>query len=152
MVTAVSSYGIHVPPSGNGYVRTGLCRADEFETDAPALLRFVPVVADDAEGTDFCCVGHVRTDAEAFVVVAYLHYAHRLRSIVGQALQVETAAGLLLRDEFRGDVQVSADDFVHSLLFFRSMWADTDLPHPKRRIMVWLMMCSQVCIGAIDTS
>ena len=85
------------------------------------MMRKVPISA-----TDFCCVGHVRTDAEAFVVVAYLHYAHRLRSIVGQALQVETAAGLLLRDEFRGDVQVSADDFVHGILqplhvFFRRL-------------------------------
>ena len=73
-------------------------------------------MADDAEGTDFCRVGHVRTDAEAFVVVAYLDDAHRLRGVVGQAFQVEASARLLLRDEFRGDVQVSADDLVHGLL------------------------------------
>ena len=118
--------GYAFPPAETGACVRGLCRADELEADAPALLRLVPVVADDAEGTDFCRVGHVRADAEAFVVVAYLDYAHRLRGVVWQALQVEAAAGLLLRDEFRGDVQVTADDFVHGILqplhvFFRRL-------------------------------
>ena len=68
----------------------------------------------------------MRADAEAFVVIAYLDDAHRLRGVVGQALQVEAAAGLFLGDEFRGDIQMPADDFVYGILqplhvFFRRL-------------------------------
>ena len=70
-------------------------------------------MADDAEGAYFCRVLHVDADAEAFVIVAHMHHAHRLRGIFGQAGQVEPSAGFLLRDVFRGDGQVAGNDFVH---------------------------------------
>ena len=49
-----------------------------FKAHSPDFTLFVPIVADDAERSDFSRVLDVRTDAQAFVVIAHVHDAHCL--------------------------------------------------------------------------
>ena len=132
-----------------------LCQWDDLESHSEDT--FLVVMADDFEGSYFGSVFYMLADAKTFVIVAYMNHTNRVGCSFGQALHVEASHRFLLGDELHGHRQVLAEGFVHnlfysakaksSLLFLRSIWADTALPHPKRLTMVRLTTCSQVWLG-----
>ena len=79
---------------------------------------FLVVMADDFEGAYFGSVLYVLTDAEAFIIVAYMNNANRVRGSFGQALHVEASHSFLLGDELHGHWQVLAEGFVHDFFYF----------------------------------
>lgn len=140
--------------------------SSQFKTNPPTLVFFIPIMADNLENTYFRRVSHMLPYAQTFVIVSYLNDTHCRWSIVGQAIQIEPAFCLLLWNELCSDGQMRLYHFVHSLFqpfhiifrrtllqpviqftLLRSMCADTERPQPNRRIIVWLTMCSQVCMG-----
>ena len=134
--------------------------SDQFKAHAENAVLII--VADDFERTDLGSIGYMSTDTEAVVVVSNGNDAYGVGSTFWQAFQVELSCSFLLGDEFHRHIQVTCDDFIDfdfsssvgacgkaksSLLFFRSMCAETARPQPKRLTIVRLTMCSQVCIG-----
>ena len=93
-----------------------LCQWDDLESHSEDT--FLVVVADDFEGAYFGSVLYVLTDAEAFIIVAYMNNANRVRGSFGQALHVEASQSFLLGDELHGHWQVLAEGFVHDFFYF----------------------------------
>ena len=93
----------------------GYWLSDQFETHAEDTV--LVVGADNPESTYFGSVAHVLSDAETFVVIAYLYDAYGIGRSFGQPLHVEPVGGLGLRDELGGYLEVSADDFIHSRFY-----------------------------------
>lgn len=58
----------------------------------------------------------MQSDAQTFVVVAHVYHAHRVGGPFGQAFQVEASGGIFLGGEFRGNRQMTGDDFVDRIL------------------------------------
>ena len=92
----------------------------QFETHSPPFGFFIPVVADDFEGSYFRGVFYVRSQTKTFVIIAYFHYAYSFRSIFRQSFQVKASLCFFLRDEFCGNIQSLRNHCIYG--FFQSFY------------------------------
>lgn len=91
----------------------GLCFRQQFEAHPKDTILIV--VADDLEGTYFGGVFNMQSDAQTFIIVAYLDDAYRFGSVFRQALQVESSLGFLLGNESGSHRQVAPQHVVDCL-------------------------------------
>lgn len=98
-----------------GSWREQLLRWQEFEPHAPATGFGLIAVTDDLEAAYLRRILHVRTDAEALIVITHMYHSHRVAGSLRQAPHVKPFASLLLGNQLSGDGQLAGNDLVHSL-------------------------------------
>ena len=137
----------------------------DFEADSPPSVG--EVMREYPEVPDLRGVGDMGPDAGAGIVIAYADYPKCVRHILRQLAQVHYRTGLRQRNELNSDRQAGCDYLVdlvldgldlfrggtlrQQIVAFALLALDIERGQPNIRTIVWLRICSAVCIGGYSS-